>query len=184
MTTYKVGQKLKVTTVIYGGAVYDRKGKITNANSCGHKTVDVGILESIKIEGRDVTLETVDTADIPSIQKQYRAAIVFHIARERTFPLQIYPLHSVVGEQTVEILEEPVVRPAIDEKTKSIALSAGLEYDVFLPDAWTGESKDLEKFAKLIVKECANILDTKISPPSHPFNSIGYKLKEHFGVEQ
>ena len=39
------------------------------------------------------------------------------------------------------------------------------------------------EIAELIVKECATILDTKIQPPSHPFNSIGYKLKGHFGVE-
>jgi hypothetical protein len=41
----------------------------------------------------------------------------------------------------------------------------------------------LEKFAELIVGECAEIVDKKISPPSHPMNSIGFKLKEHFGVE-
>ena len=41
-----------------------------------------------------------------------------------------------------------------------------------------------EKFAELIVNECATILDTKIQPPSHPFNSIGHKLKEHFGIDQ
>ena len=69
------------------------------------------------------------------------------------------------------------------EKIKELALEANLEYNVFLPDAWTGESKDLEKFAELLIEECAAILDTKISPPSHLFNSIGYKLKEHFGVE-
>ena len=39
------------------------------------------------------------------------------------------------------------------------------------------------EIAELIVNECATILDTKIQPPSHPFNSIGYKLKGHFGVE-
>jgi len=71
----------------------------------------------------------------------------------------------------------------MNSKLKELALRANLEYDIFLPDAWTGESKDLEKFAELLIEECAAILDTKISPPSHPFNSIGYKLKEHFGVE-
>ena len=40
-----------------------------------------------------------------------------------------------------------------------------------------------EKFAELIVKECALALDKTIAPTSHPFNSIGWRLKEHFGVE-
>jgi len=41
-----------------------------------------------------------------------------------------------------------------------------------------------QKFAELIVRECAEVLDETISPPSHPMNSIGYRLKEHFGVEE
>jgi hypothetical protein len=41
-----------------------------------------------------------------------------------------------------------------------------------------------EKFAELIVKECAEVLDETISPPSHPMNSIGYRLKEHFGIKE
>ena len=40
-----------------------------------------------------------------------------------------------------------------------------------------------EKFAESIVRECAEVLDETISPPSHPMNSIGYRLKEHFGIE-
>jgi hypothetical protein len=41
-----------------------------------------------------------------------------------------------------------------------------------------------EKFSELIVKECAEVLDETISPPSHPMNSIGYRLKEHFGIKE
>ena len=37
-----------------------------------------------------------------------------------------------------------------------------------------------EKFAELIVQECANIAD---EPTSQPFDSYGKKIKEHFGVE-
>ena len=44
--------------------------------------------------------------------------------------------------------------------------------------------KGREKFAELIVRECAEALDKNISPPSHPMNSIGWKLKQHFGVEE
>lgn len=41
----------------------------------------------------------------------------------------------------------------------------------------------MEKFAQLIVRECAEVLDKTIAPPSHPMNSIGWKLKQHFGVK-
>jgi hypothetical protein len=50
----------------------------------------------------------------------------------------------------------------------------GVHYDDF----------QYKKFAELIVKECAEVLDETISPPSHPMNSIGYRLKEHFGVKE
>jgi len=40
-----------------------------------------------------------------------------------------------------------------------------------------------EKFAELIVRECAEVLDKHIAPPSHPMNSLGTKVKQHFGVE-
>ncbi len=39
----------------------------------------------------------------------------------------------------------------------------------------------LEKFAELIVKECAEIADDKA--PKDPW-AVGIKLKEHFGVEE
>lgn len=39
----------------------------------------------------------------------------------------------------------------------------------------------LEKFAKLIVKECAELVDNDDS--SYPYDSFGHKLKQHFGVE-
>jgi hypothetical protein len=41
-----------------------------------------------------------------------------------------------------------------------------------------------KKFAELIVRECADVLDKQIAPPNHPMNSLGYKLKEHFGAEK
>ena len=43
-------------------------------------------------------------------------------------------------------------------------------------EAWGG---DLEKFAELIVRECADIVDTAISDGGVD----GRSLKEHFGVE-
>ena len=40
--------------------------------------------------------------------------------------------------------------------------------------------KELEKFAELIVKECAELAD---EPTSRPYESYGEKIKKHFGVE-
>jgi hypothetical protein len=38
-----------------------------------------------------------------------------------------------------------------------------------------------EKFAELIVRECAKVAD---EPTSEPHSSYGLKIKKHFGVEQ
>jgi hypothetical protein len=40
---------------------------------------------------------------------------------------------------------------------------------------------DLEKFAELIVKECANLVDN--TDDSRPHATFGLKIKEHFGVK-
>jgi hypothetical protein len=37
--------------------------------------------------------------------------------------------------------------------------------------------------AGLIVRECADILDNQIAPSNHLMNSLGHKLKQHFGAE-
>ena len=38
-----------------------------------------------------------------------------------------------------------------------------------------------EKFAELIVRECASIAD---EPTSQPFDSYGKKIKQHFGDQE
>lgn len=38
-----------------------------------------------------------------------------------------------------------------------------------------------EKFAELIVRECADIAD---EPTSQPFQSYGIKIKKHFGIKE
>ena len=48
-------------------------------------------------------------------------------------------------------------------------------------ESWTFTRLELEKFAELIVRECANIAD---EPTSRPFDSYGKKIKQHFGVEE
>jgi hypothetical protein len=67
----------------------------------------------------------------------------------------------------------------MNERIKEIAREAGL-----LVHNPNGVPTKLGKFAELLIKEFAEALDNNIAPPSHPFNSIGYKLKEHFGVKE
>ena len=106
MTLYKVGQKIKVTHTVYGEAVYDRKGNITNANAPGLKTVSVGIIESITVEGSDTSFQDIHSNSISPIENEYRGAVRFRIFREKTHPMVIYPLRCSWGEQEIEILED------------------------------------------------------------------------------
>ena len=106
MAIYKIGQKIKVTQTIYGGAVYDRKGNITNANAPGVKYVDVGIIESITVEGSDTSFEDIHVNNISPIENAHRGAVKFRIIREKNHPMIIYPLHCSYGEQEIEILED------------------------------------------------------------------------------
>lgn len=56
-----------------------------------------------------------------------------------------------------------------------------LSYQCWYNDPDTGKEEfDRTKFAELIVRECSAIAD---EPTSHPFQSYGEKIKQHFGVE-
>ena len=74
----------------------------------------------------------------------------------------------------------------MSERIKALAVEADFmlcEDGHFYSEGQSQKITDqLQKFAELIVRECALVLDKNITPPSHPFNSIGYKLKQHFGV--
>ena len=69
----------------------------------------------------------------------------------------------------------------MNDRIKELALRANMEYDIFLPDAWTGESEDLEKFAELLIKECGIIADKY--KDEHLFTFPSEEMKQHFGVE-
>ena len=69
----------------------------------------------------------------------------------------------------------------MNKRIRQLAEQAGI-YKLNLSDET--EYWIMEKFAELIVRECALALDKTIAPTSHPFNSIGWRLKEHFGVEE
>ena len=61
----------------------------------------------------------------------------------------------------------------MNERIKELAEQAGLEYN-FDPMLWLKH----EKFAELIVRECAQFCEDKNS------KLLGTMLKEHFGVEE
>jgi len=70
----------------------------------------------------------------------------------------------------------------MNERIKKLIELAGISVRGYYDE--TGSTPlELQKFAELIVRECADVLDNRIAPPSHPMNSLGYRLKEHFGVE-
>jgi len=74
----------------------------------------------------------------------------------------------------------------MNEKIKQFAIecAGALDWDTPKdPKEYSYTPLELTRFVELIIKECAEVLDENIAPPSHPFNSIGYKLKEHFGIE-
>ena len=88
--------------------------------------------------------------------------------------------------------EEEPPAPVMDESIKRLAAEAGFTFwsdDEWKPEGaiidWAAaDNSDLVRFYHLVVRECADVLDTQIAPPNHPMNSLGYKLKQHFGVEE
>ena len=70
----------------------------------------------------------------------------------------------------------------MNERINQLAKQAGGNYGEGLEFAVVfGELKDLEKFAELIVRECANIVNDNYFHGS----SVGDRmLFEHFGVEE
>jgi hypothetical protein len=49
-------------------------------------------------------------------------------------------------------------------------------------DSWEEQTKFMERFAELIVQECADI--ATIHQQNHAHDSIGRYVLEHFGVEE
>ena len=71
----------------------------------------------------------------------------------------------------------------MNERIKELLEQA---YDEAVPETWTTLSSEqlgriYEKFAKLIVQECADV-GSKFSQ-AHP-EDIRYQIKRHFGVEE
>ena len=68
----------------------------------------------------------------------------------------------------------------MNERIGKLAVEAGAHWehgDWNMPSAVYFSERDLEKFAELIVKECADIADKGWAAP-------GIQIKQHFGVEE
>ena len=63
----------------------------------------------------------------------------------------------------------------MNERIRELAVKANLEIDPAHPDH---NQKVLEKFAELIVRECALVVHKKTGPKS------ALNVLEHFGIEQ
>jgi len=51
-------------------------------------------------------------------------------------------------------------------------------------DGLTMRNKEIEKFAELIVRECASKVDNILREKKHGGGTMGDEIREHFGVEE
>ena len=71
----------------------------------------------------------------------------------------------------------------MNERIKELAEQAGFiieDGEIYANECFHEITKDLEKFAELIVKECAKIADDNFNKGFCP---VGDYIKQHFGVE-
>lgn len=75
----------------------------------------------------------------------------------------------------------------MNKRIEKLALQAGMHRDkfgmYFAGDKHNEDGVDLEKFAELIVGECADIAQQHNKSPVAAPLAIGYVIREHFGVE-
>ena len=72
----------------------------------------------------------------------------------------------------------------MNERIRELAEQAGAEPTPF-SNVLALVGNDIEKFAELIVKECANIVwDEAEKTMSSEVNDAGYKIIEYFGVTE
>jgi hypothetical protein len=64
----------------------------------------------------------------------------------------------------------------MNPRLQQLVKQAGLDDDMFPIDEW--DNPELEKFAELIVRECANVA------ANHEALDIYKEIREHFGVEE
>ena len=64
----------------------------------------------------------------------------------------------------------------MDARIKELAIQSGL------PTALDYHQKRYEKFAELIVQECADLFEVEWGEEKLTGNDVGYVVKKHFGV--
>jgi hypothetical protein len=69
----------------------------------------------------------------------------------------------------------------MNERIKQLAEQAGMN---IVDDKFSTYGKFAEKFAELIVRECADIAQQHNKSPVAAPLAIGYVIREHFGVEE
>jgi hypothetical protein len=72
------------------------------------------------------------------------------------------------------------MNPRIQQLAEQAGITTNLDTDYFERDMNRWVDYYSEKFAELIVRECARLADEETSLPH---NSYGEKIKQHFGVE-
>jgi hypothetical protein len=76
----------------------------------------------------------------------------------------------------------------MNEKIRRLALQAKIDYDlrpeIARAPVWIALDDELEKFAELIVRECAEIANDHNSEAEGITLGVGRVIKEHFGVEE
>jgi hypothetical protein len=72
----------------------------------------------------------------------------------------------------------------MNPRIRQLAKQAGLDDDMFPLDEW--DNPELEKFAELIVKECATVAYNKQYKHSaaHTRGDCAEAIKKHFGVAE
>ncbi len=78
------------------------------------------------------------------------------------------------------------VKPKMNERIKLLKHQASLWCDENIPEQFSEEINGYgsaweDKFAELIVRECADLVDNH--DDSYPYVSFGDMIKKHFGVE-
>ena len=76
----------------------------------------------------------------------------------------------------------------MNERIKELAEQAkfamNVSNDPNSPPSWwaAGHNDTFEKFAELIVRECANLFEVEWGEEKLTGNDVGYVVKKHFGV--
>ena len=70
------------------------------------------------------------------------------------------------------------IRELWDKAAKSIAA-----YPSGQNNSWETQVNFLDKFAQLIVQECADLFEVEWGDEKLTGNDVGYVVKKHFGIE-